>query len=284
MHSHSNFSDGVFSPLELMEFAEKEKLVIFSITDHDTLEGTEIAQNIANKYSFLYLTGIEISARYEGLKTEILGYNLDIAKAKLEEKLVYVQNARERRILKILDKLNSIGLDITLKDIERQVGAGSSPGRPHFARALIEKKYVKSINEAFEIYLAEGRPGYVRRETFEPAEAIELIHSTNGVAVLPHPLLIDVANISELETYFDTLLSWGLDGIELYYNYKHITPSIPQRRLKKGIEMMKKYSRKNNLLVTGGSDFHGDSGKLGEVFVPTEVIENLLDYFKSKNN
>ncbi len=279
MHSHSNFSDGIFSPLELMEFAEKEKLIIFSITDHDTLEGTEIAKEIANNYSFFYLTGIEISARHEGLKTEILGYNLDVAKAKMGEKLTYVQDARKRRILKILENLNSIGLELTLEDIERQVGSGSSPGRPHFARALIEKNYVKSINEAFEIYLAEGRPGYVRRETFEPAEVIELIHSANGVAVLPHPLLIDIVNISELEIYFDTLLSWGLDGIEIYYNYSHVTPNIPQRRLKKGTEMMKKYSRKNDLLITGGSDFHGDTGKLGEVLVPTEVVEGLLEYF-----
>ncbi|MFW9853165.1 MAG: PHP domain-containing protein [Candidatus Thorarchaeota archaeon] len=283
MHSHSNFSDGIFSPLELMELAEKEQLTIFSITDHDTLEGTEIANENAKNYSFLYLTGIEISARYEGLKTEILGYNLDVTKAKMGDKLIYVQDAREKRILTILDKLNSIGLELTLEDIEKQIGAGSSPGRPHFARALVEKNYVKSINEAFEIYLAEGRPGYVRRETFEPTEAIELIHSANGVAVLPHPLLIDIADISELETYFDTLLSWDLDGIEIYYNYNHVTPRIPQKRLKKGLEMMKKYSRKNDLLVTGGSDFHGDTGKLGEVFVPTEVTESLLEYFRSKN-
>lgn len=281
MHSHSSFSDGIFSPLELMEFAEKEKLVIFSITDHDTLEGTEIAQDLANNYSFLYLTGIEISARYEGLKTEILGYNLDLAKAKMSDKLTYVQDARKRRILKILEKLNSIGLELTLEDIKKQVGAGSSPGRPHFARALIEKKYAKNINEAFEIYLGEGKPGYVRRETFEPKKAIELIHDANGVAVLPHPLLINIEDFSELESYLDTLLSWGLDGIEIFYNYSHVTPIIPKKRLRNGLEIMKKYSKKNNLLITGGSDFHGDTGRLGEVSVPTEVVESLIEYFKS---
>jgi predicted metal-dependent phosphoesterase TrpH len=281
MHSHSNFSDGIYSPLELMEFAEKEKLVIFSITDHDTLEGTEIAEDLANNYSFLYLTGIEISARYKGLKTEILGYNLDLNKAKIGDKLTYIQEARKRRTLKILDKLNSIGFELTLEDIEKQIGVGSSPGRPHFARALLEKKYVKSFNEAFENYLGWGKPGYVQRETLEPAEAIELIHSANGVAVLPHPLLIPIQKISELETYIDILLSWGLDGIEIYYNYSHVTPNIPKKRLKEGLEFMKRYCRKNDLLVTGGTDFHGDIGKLGKVFVPTEVVERLLEYFKN---
>jgi len=281
MHSHSNYSDGIFSPLELMEFAEKEKLLIFSITDHDTIEGTEIARKIAHNYSFIYLTGIELSARFEGLKTEILGYKLDLDKAKMIDKLTFVQAARERRILKILDKLNAIGLDITLEDIKKQVGAGKSPGRPHFARVLIEKNYVKTISEAFEVYLGEGRPGYVRRETFEPAEAIEIIHSANGIAVLPHPLLIDIDDFDELESYFDTLLSWGLDGIEIYYNYSHVTPIISERRLKRGLEMMKRYSKKNDLLITGGSDFHGDIGRLGEVSIPEEIIESLIEYFRS---
>ena len=280
MHCHSNFSDGVFSPKTLLEQEEKEELIIFSITDHDALEGTKIAYELASEFSFLYLTGIELSAKHKGLKTEILGYNLDTNKSKISKKLKFVQEARKRRILKILNKLSDIGLKLSIEDINNQVGAGSSPGRPHFARALIGKNYVQSVDEAFRMYLGEGKPGYVPREKFEPKEAIELIHAVNGIAVLPHPLLIEIENFIKLEDYLDTLLSWGLDGIEIFYNYEHVSPSIPEKRRKEGTEMLRKYCKKNDLLITGGSDFHGDKVRLGEVYVPERIIESLLSYFK----
>ncbi|MCE7738619.1 MAG: PHP domain-containing protein [Candidatus Heimdallarchaeota archaeon] len=279
MHSHSNFSDGIYSPEELLELAQKEDLKLFSITDHDTLEGTIVAEKIADNYSFAYLTGIELSARYEQTKIEILGYNLDSKSTRLFEKMTFLQEKRNERVFKILKKLEEMNLDVTYDDISKQIGGGVSPGRPHLARAMIEKKIVKTINEAFEKYLGNGKPAYVKRETIAPQEAIELILSGNGTAVLPHPLLVEGENLQKLEEYLELLMSWKLDGIEVYYDYNHIETFLPKRKIKAGIEFLSDYCKKNDLLITGGSDFHGDTGKLGSVKIPKEEIKNIFSYF-----
>ncbi len=279
MHSHTNFSDGIYTPKKLLELAHKEKLRIFSITDHDTIEGTFIAADLATEYQFDYLTGIELSARYEDVKIEILGYNLDSKSTKLREKMVFLQEKRKERILKILQKLEEIGLDITYEDVQMQIGSGDSPGRPHLARAMIEKKIVLDINEAFEKYIGNGKPAYVRRQAIHPREAIELIKSGKGVAVLPHPLLIEGESLPKLEEYLDLLLSWKLEGIEVYYSYDHIQSFLSKKKIKEGVKFLYKYSKKNDLLITGGSDFHGDSRQLGTVNVPDEEIKNILTYF-----
>jgi predicted metal-dependent phosphoesterase TrpH len=279
MHSHTNFSDGIYTPKELLDLAQKEELRLFSITDHDTIEGTFTAEKLAFEYTFDYLTGIELSARYENTKIEILGYNLDSNSTKLTKKIDFLQEKRKERIAKILQKLEEIGLNLTYEDVLKQIGSGVSPGRPHLARAMIEKRLVKDINEAFEVYIGNGRPAYVRRETIVPKEAIELIRSGNGVAVLPHPLLVEGANLPKLEEYLDILVSWKLEGIEVYYDYSHIKSFLSRKQIEEGIRFLYDYSKRNDLLITGGSDFHGDSGRLGSVHVPKEEIDNIISYF-----
>jgi len=279
MHCHTDFSDGIYSPEELLELAQKEELKLFSITDHDTIEGSIVAEKIANNYPFAYLTGIELSARYEQTKIEILGYNLDPTSTRLLEKMTYLQEKRNERVFKILKKLEEINLDVTYEDISKQIGSGVSPGRPHLARAMIEKKIVKTINEAFEKYLGNEKPAYVQRETITPQEAIELILSGKGTAVLPHPLLVEGKNLQKLEEYLELLISWKLEGIEVYYDYSHIETFLSKRKIKAGIEFLSDYCKKNDLLITGGTDFHGDSGMLGSVQVPKEEIKNILSYF-----
>lgn len=279
MHCHSNFSDGIYSPEELLELAQKEELQLFSITDHDTIEGTNVAEKMSNNYSFAYLTGIELSARYEQTKIEILGYNFDSTSSRLHEKMMFLQEKRNERIFKILGKLNEMNLDVTYDDISKQIGSGVSPGRPHLARAMIEKKIVKTINEAFEKYLGNEKPAYVQRETITPQEAIELILSGKGTAVLPHPLLVEGENLQKLEEYLELLISWKLEGIEVYYDYSHIETFLSKRKINLGVKFLIKYCKKNDLLITGGTDFHGDSGMLGSVRVPKEEIKNILSYF-----
>ncbi|MHA1217298.1 MAG: PHP domain-containing protein [Candidatus Heimdallarchaeaceae archaeon] len=279
MHCHSNFSDGIYSPEELLELAQQEGLKLFSITDHDTIDGTNVAEKMSNNYSFAYLTGIELSARHEQTKIEILGYNFDSTNARLHEKMMFLQEKRSERIFKILGKLNEMNLDVTYDDILKQIGSGVSPGRPHLARAMIEKKIVKTINEAFEKYIGNEKPAYVQRETITPQEAIDLILSGNGTAVLPHPLLVEGKNLQKLEEYLELLLSWKLNGIEVYYNYDHIPSFLSKRQINSGIKFLIKYCKKNDLLITGGTDFHGESGKLGSIFIPREEIENIFSYF-----
>ena len=279
MHSHSNFSDGIYSPKELLKQAQNERLVLYSITDHDTIEGTMIAEKLATKFPFAYLNGIEISARYENTKIEILGYNFTTTNSSLSNKMHFLQQKRKERIFKILTKLQELGLNITYEDILNQVGSGSSPGRPHLARAMIEKKIVRDINEAFEKYIGNGRPAYVRRETITPKTAIDLIRSGKGTAVLPHPLLVEAENLNKLEYFLDLLVSWKLEGVELYYEYNHVIPFLSDSTISKGLEFLMKYCKKNDLLLTGGSDYHGDTGELGSVSIPKDIIENILSYF-----
>jgi len=277
MHCHSNFSDGLYSPRRLLELAATEKLDVFSITDHDNLAGTKIAKELSVNYDFLYLTGIEISARYEGKKIEILGYNINPEDHELNDVLVFLQNARKERVSKILKKLSGIGIEILMEDVFEQIGSEASPGRPHFARAMMKKKYVSSVTEAFEQYLGEGKPAYVKRVTITPKEAIEFIHNASGISVLPHPLYIEYLDLRKLNETLDMLLDWNLKGVEIYYNYRDSLAN--QKKIQEANEFLFDYSSKNDLLITGGTDFHGDIGKIGDVFVPNNIIEDIINYF-----
>ncbi|MCE7741383.1 MAG: PHP domain-containing protein [Candidatus Heimdallarchaeota archaeon] len=254
---------------------------MFSITDHDTINGTLIAQEMSSDFPFVYLTGIELSSRYEKKKVEVLGYNFDILDNTFNQQLKSLQNARKLRIYKVISNLANIGIEISYEDIMKQIGEGVSAGRPHFARALVEKGQVSDLREAFDKYLGEGKPGYVPRETIEPKKAIRLIHSASGTAILPHPLLVEAEDLQKLEYYLDLLLTWGLEGIEVYYNYKYHCPHLSEKTIRNGIVFLENYCKKNNLLMTGGSDFHQHKPIFGEVNVPEEEIEKLFKHFTS---
>jgi predicted metal-dependent phosphoesterase TrpH len=277
MHCHSSFSDGLHHPKKLLDIAANEKLDVFSITDHDNIEGTKIAKELSVDYDFLYISGIEISARYEGQKIEILGYNIDLDNFELRKKLVFLQNARNERVKKILRKLNDIGINITLDEVIEQIGSASSPGRPHFARAMIKKNYVSTVTEAFDLYIGEGKPAYVKRVTITPKEAIELIHQAGGISVLPHPLYVEYQNLRKLGKILDMLLDWGLQGVEVFYNYRDSLSN--HSSIQKVVDFLLEYCSINNLIITGGTDFHGDTGKIGEVSVPNEIIQEIIDFF-----
>ncbi|MHA1483008.1 MAG: PHP domain-containing protein [Candidatus Heimdallarchaeaceae archaeon] len=279
LHCHSSFSDGIFSPQQLLEIAEKESLSIFSITDHDSVKGTAIANRGSANYSFSYITGIEISARYKKEKIEILGYNFNADNSSFKQSLIKLQNARRDRIYKILAKLQEIGLDITYNDVIKEVGDASSPGRPHFARAMKTKGYVISVKEAFNEYLAEGRPAYVPRLTIEPKEAIQRINKASGIAVLPHPLFVEKHDLKRMEELLDMLISWGMKGIEVYYNYEYAFSNFSAKKIQEVTKFLLGYCKQNDLLVTGGSDFHGDKGTLGEMYVPKEYILQIQSFF-----
>ncbi len=193
--------------------------------------------------------------------------------------LVNLQNARRDRIHKILVKLQEIGIDIIFDDVIKEVGDASSPGRPHFARVLKTKGYVSSVKEAFNEYLAEGRPAYVPRLTIEPKEAIKRINKANGIAVLPHPLFVEKHDLRRMEELLDLLISWGMKGIEVFYNYENTFSDFPAKKIQEVTKFLLDYCKQNDLLITGGSDFHGDKGTLGEVFMPKEYILQIQSFF-----
>jgi predicted metal-dependent phosphoesterase TrpH len=269
------------TPIELLEFAQQRKLTLFSITDHDTIAGSNEAKEMCEEFSYTFLTGLELSSRYEGQKIEILGYNFDSLNSKFNQQLISLQQARRMRVYKVIEQLAEVDVEISYEDILEQIGDGVSAGRPHFARALIKKGIVKNTREAFDIYLAEGKPGYVPRETIEPKEAIRLIHSAQGTAILPHPLIVASGDLEKLKYYLSLLLDWGLDGIEVYYNYEYHCPHMLQSTIDQGMIILKDFCKKNELLMTGGSDFHHQREIFGEVSVPEREIQRLMKHFTS---
>jgi len=261
--------------------AEEKELSLFSITDHDTIGGVLEVKKNSKEYSFKFLTGIELSINYKNKKLEVLGYNIDVKRSSFGEKLKQLQLEREHRIHLILKKLNNIGVDLTIADIETHTNLTESPGRLHIARTLVSKGYVSTISEAFDKYIGNGKPAYVMRKAIKPSEAIELIQNAGGIAVLPHPLVFESHNFERLKEILDDFVIWGMKGIEVYYDYQTMLPDLSAGHKNDGIEFLKRYCRKNDMLQTGGSDYHGDKGFLGNVIIPRNVVVQLINYFST---
>lgn len=270
LHTHSTASDGTFSPRELIYLAKKEGLKAIALTDHDTTEGLKEAYLAAKEEGIAFLSGVEISVKFDGPgHFHLLGYFLNPELNALEEMLEELKKARMKRNLLMLEKLNSLGIKITLDELTAI--AQGEIGRPHFAKLLVEKGYVKSFVEAFERYLKKGAPAYVPKAILEPEIAIRKILQSGGVPVLAHPITLKLDK-AELAKYLEILVDMGIKGVEAYYSEHN--PEFTQFLIEKAKSL--------NLLVTGGSDFHGVNKphiRLGRGFgnleVPYECYTNL---------
>ena len=273
LHIHSNASDGTISPLEIIAQADQLGLRAIAITDHDSLEGSRqaIANGIPDHIKFL--TGVEISTQAPSPiiisgSLHILGYDIDLNNGPLQEALITLQQARQQRTPQIIAQLQKLGIPITEKQVEAEVGQGTA-GRPHIATVLIRLGVAASVDEAFDKYLSKGRPGYVNKYRINCGQAIELIRAAGGVPVLAHPFLLQQEQVPMV---VEMLSGMGLEGIEAYYS-QH-SPEAVDRYLD--------LARQHKLLVTGGSDFHGDitpeirmGSGLGHLFVPFELYEAI---------
>ena len=271
LHIHSKFSDGTKQPEELVRLASSRGLTSISITDHDTVEGTGQAMQAGLTLGVEILSGLEISVRFQETPMHILGYGFDWNDSDLLNSLERLQLERQQRNEGIIERLASFGVDVSIDEITRQSGIGQA-GRPHIARVMVSKGYVRDLEEAFELYLRRGAKAYVARKVFHAEEAISIIHKANGLSVLAHPYSIDpgMQMIGKLVTQ---LKSHGLDGLELYYP----THSGKVRAV------LSKIARANELITTGGSDYHGEirpntmlaGGK--NFKVPSEVMNGIRD-------
>jgi len=276
LHIHSTASDGTLSPAKILKLAQKLKLRAIAITDHDTIDGSKEALQAGIPPSVKFLTGVEISASsplsisYAG-SFHILGYSIRLDDPQLNKTLAVLQQARKNRNPQIVKRLNSMGFEFSLEDVASEIGDGQL-GRPHIARYMLKRGFVKSIDEAFRKYIAQGRPAYVDKYRVDCERAIEIIHDAGGIPVLAHPILL---NFDKNETIdlFALLKDMGLKGIEVYY------PENPPDMTAFYIELAQRYG----LLKTGGTDFHGSlkpdiqmgSGR-GDFYVPYEVYEKLI--------
>ena len=275
LHAHTTASDGSLTPTELVHAAAGLGLAALAVTDHDTLGGLAEAAAAARTLPLTLVPGVELSVEDEGGRFHLLGYLFDPENVALRDSLVRIRESRAARNAQMAVRMAQLGLPVTMNDVRAHAGEGGVIARPHFAQALIEKGVVSSVQEAFDRYLATGKPLYLPKEVLTPRDAIALLHGAGGVTVMAHPGLVplgDQALARRVESLRDEA---GLDGIEAYYS-QH-TPAQTARFLT--------LAERLDMVVTGGSDFHGTPKPhvpLGVVFEGRPAPAGLLDALRAR--
>lgn len=270
MHIHTIESDGTYTPEEIIQRAFKNHVTVVAITDHDTVAGVEAGRIAAEKIKMEYIPGIEISCNTQGLEVHILGYYLNLEDKKFLAELEELKRARDERNLKIIEKLKKIGIIVDIEEL-KQMAPGNIISRLHFANYLVKKGIVSSKNDAFIKYLGKNGLAYVPKENFPPERAVKIIKENGGFVSLAHPKLITLDD-QVLNELILKLKEVGLDALEAQYT------SFSKIERQKYKRLAKKYS----LIITGGSDFHGDNregvdiGDAGLEYSQLEAIKTRL--------
>ncbi len=271
LHIHSTFSDGTLRPDQIVKLALDKGLSAISITDHDTTEGVGPALEFGSQLGVEVISGIELSIVHSEQHMHLLGYFFDHNDSNLSQMLQEIQGARTVRNLAIVERLQKLGFDVSYEEIKKASKIGQT-GRPHIAQVLIEKKIARTIDDAFARFLKKGAVAYVARKVLDAGNAIAAIRGAGGIAVLAHPTILD-STLKKIPPILDQLVPMGLGGIEAYY------PVHSAKNQKQLCVLADRYG----LVVTGGSDYHGDirpgttlaGGK--NVYVPQEVLHNLKE-------
>ncbi|QQY80674.1 hypothetical protein EDD65_105198 [Keratinibaculum paraultunense] len=242
LHVHTTCSDGLLTPHQVIDLAITKKLDGIAITDHDTVDAIESAiQYSKTKIKLYIIPGIEFSCIFKDEEVHILGYFIDYKSLKLKKITDSLKNKRILRGIEMVKKINKLGMNISIEEVQIEAGRNNYIGRPHIARVLVKHGFVNNIDEAFELYLNRGKEAYVEKESLKLEETIDLIHELEGIAVLAHPGLLNNFNI------ITSCVNLGIDGIEAVHS-RHKSEDV-----KKLIDIAKQH----NLIVTGGSDCHG---------------------------
>ena len=266
LHSHSTASDGAFPPSVVVQEAHKAGLTAIALTDHDTTAGLAEAQAESDRLGIRLVPGIELSAVENEHETHMLGLHLG-STVPIDAKLAELREMRRQRAARIVELLNTHGVRITFASVLEQAG-GAAIGRPHVARALIAEGWAVDSRDAFDRYLATGRPGFVPKEQLTVRDAIALIHAAGGIAVVAHP------GGQGTRERIEMLTNDGLDGVEVRHP-GHSTEDIT--RLMALVEHF-------GLVPSGGSDWHGVPGPrtLGAMRVPMEWLHWQDERAKSR--
>lgn len=258
LHLHSLFSDGELTPEQLVEEAQWCGLGAMALTDHDSCEGVERAQAAGSARGIEVIAGVELSCEFNGQEAHILGLLLE-PNEMMNAELLRMRQNRESRMERMLERLGGFGLRVSMDELPST--GGQSIGRPHLARLLVQKGYVRSPAEAFERYIGDHGPGYIAKERWSVEKGLEMIRAAHGVSILAHP------GASGLIPWLDEFAKLGVMGIEVHYP-KH-QPHVEQRLLD--------FCAANGLLVSGGSDFHSSSSGpgIGTPYIPSEILMRL---------
>lgn len=273
LHLHSIYSDGSFPPSELVEMAVQKGLDTIALSDHDTVEGISEMIAIARLKGIDVVPAIEFSTYQNGAEIHILGYYIDYNSRIFLEKVKRLFDLRLKRSEEMLEKLNRLGVEISFQDL-KEIATDKYIGRPHIARAMIRAGYIKEIGEAFtDKYIGNGGRAYVEKESLSPREAIEIIKENGGIAVLAHPFFVNGGDSLDKKG-IELLVEDGLEGLEVYHS-KH-NQEVSAYYLEIAEEL--------SLLVTGGSDFHGESLpeiQIGDVLLADKYVKRFKDYYKN---
>ena len=260
LHTHSTHSDGAFSVERLAEALSEAGVRVWALTDHDSVTGCPAAAKIAAHLDLRFLTGIEVSA-YHSRSVHVLGLGVDVTSMNSFE--VERRAQRDNRMSQMLARLSTLGLEIDMSDVRGQAADGVLT-RPHLARALVARGLVSSVQEAFDHYLAEGKPGYVAEMWPSVEQAVDIIHTCGGLAILAHP------GIYDLDSSISSWIDAGLDGIEVGH------PKHTKAQTRAYIRL----ADKHKILKTVSSDYHGPATAavaLGQTQIPEQWLYALLD-------
>jgi 3',5'-nucleoside bisphosphate phosphatase len=266
LHTHTTYSDGILTPQQLVERAVKAGVKALAITDHDTLYGWDEAIAAAIPHHLEIVPGVELSTVHNGRSLHILGYypQRGLIEASLKERLA----GRKRRAKQMLDNLAAMGYPLELLDTQSNMALG----RPHIASAMVKAGYINSPQEAFERFIGEDQPAYVHYEKFSVQDGIELIRSSGGVPVWAHPYLFRGGRVEDV---LPVLVDAGLMGLEVFH---------PHHGNNK-VNHLREFCRQYNLLMTGGTDYHGydlehpenERWQLNQFNLPLELLQPIKD-------
>ena len=270
LHTHSSYSDGTDTPADLVEAAVAARLEALALTDHDSLDGIAEARAAADLAGMELVPGVELSLEWPHGGFHMIVLWLEPGSGPLQNRLSELQAGRANRNRVMVDKLRDNGIDITFEEVLDEAG-GTGVGRPHMAAVLVRKGVVDSISEAFDYWLAAGRPGYADRPRLQPDDAITLARASGSVPIIAHPHTLGVFG-AELDDHLESFAGLGLIGLEaLYPEYQ------PDTRLE-----LTERARRVGLIPSGGSDYHGSykpgirlGSGFGDLSVPREVLEEL---------
>jgi len=273
LHTHTNESDGTYTPFELVDAAMAAGLDALAISDHDTLAGYDQALPRAREKGLDLVCGIELSTKARGKTVHLLGYFLNNPPApEFRGWLEEMQASRRDRNVRMAERLRSLGIDITIEEVQKR--GRSLAGRPHFAKIMLEKGYVSTIQEAFDEYLDESAKGYVDRYEPELAYGIKRIGEAGGISSIAHPVRLGYRDPERLRGLVKEMAEAGLSALEVYHSDHN--PS--------DVEQFLGLAREFHLGVTGGSDFHGDvkpgirlGAGAGNLNIPRSVLDRLRE-------
>jgi predicted metal-dependent phosphoesterase TrpH len=262
LHTHTLYSDGAHTPKEVLNLAKEKNIDIIAITDHDGVDGIEESIKYGAKIGIEVIPGLEISTDVEGQEVHLLGYCIDYNNHELKKYLKFFRNERLERAKRILNKLNKLGIEIKLKEVQN-ISKNSPICRPHIANVMVTKGFVKNFQTAFNKFIGDGAPAHEKKIHVSPLSAIKIINDAGGLAFIAHPGKMK-------ESILTSLIQLGIDGIEVV----HSSHRRSQQKFYRGI--VNQYC----LLESGGSDFHGGFRNDGENFGKYTVSELVVDNIK----